>query len=216
MQHVSNGSLRVVTEMLTLAREVGAVARQVAATTSPSRIKCAAHNASEGQHQRGNKRLNRMCDAMGSARETRTAILLSEASGYVEAEQALPIAARIDACVAQLLVGRSLGAPSCGGQEAPSHRLVLRFASRPRPPRSSQELRRQGGEWWPSAGARHPARTPSPRPHQPRRYAAGMQLGTAPRSHNRANCSLSGQARRPFIRAILLVPAATSTRTSPE
>jgi four helix bundle protein len=108
MQHVSNGSLRVVTEMISLAREVGAVVRQVArhdkSLTDQMRRAwtSAAHDASEGQHQRGNKRLNRMCDAMGSARETRTAILLSEAYGYVEAEQALPLAARIDACVAQL------------------------------------------------------------------------------------------------------------------
>ncbi|MEZ4446044.1 MAG: four helix bundle protein [Polyangiaceae bacterium] len=109
MQQASHtGSLRVVAEMIALAREVGAVAREVArhdrSLTDQMRRAwtSAAHNASEGQHQRGNKRLNRMCDAMGSARETRTAILLAEAYGYVEPAQALPLAQRIDSCVAQL------------------------------------------------------------------------------------------------------------------
>ncbi|MEZ4447421.1 MAG: four helix bundle protein [Polyangiaceae bacterium] len=102
------GSLRVVAEMITLAREVGAMAREVArhdrALTDQMRRAwaSAAQNASEGQHQRGNKRLNRMCDAMGSARETRTAVLLAEAFGYVEAAEALSLARRIDGCVAQL------------------------------------------------------------------------------------------------------------------
>ncbi|MEZ4438262.1 MAG: four helix bundle protein [Polyangiaceae bacterium] len=109
MQQASNpGSLRVVAVMIRLARDVGAIARQVArhdrSLTDQMRRAwtSAAHNASEGQHQRGNKRINRMCDAMGSARETRTAILLAEAYGYIDRAQALPLAQRIDDCVAQL------------------------------------------------------------------------------------------------------------------
>ena len=109
MQSVTTtGRLRVVDHIIALAREVGAVARAakphdrdladqiLRAWTS------AANNSSEGQHQRGAKRLNRMCDAMGSAREARTGILLAEAYGYVPASIAEPLAARIDACVAQL------------------------------------------------------------------------------------------------------------------
>ncbi|MEZ4445811.1 MAG: four helix bundle protein [Polyangiaceae bacterium] len=109
MQHPTHhGTLRVIDEMIAIAREVGAMARQVAnhdnALTDQMRRAwtSAANNASEGQHQRGNKRLNRMCDAMGSARETRTAILLAEAYGYVDSARALALAQRIDGCVAQL------------------------------------------------------------------------------------------------------------------
>ena len=39
---------------------------------------------------------------MGSARESRTSVLLAEAYGYVPAEIALPLAKQIDSCVAQL------------------------------------------------------------------------------------------------------------------
>jgi four helix bundle protein len=107
-QNGTHGGLRVVDDMIRLAREVGAVARAVSghdrALTGQMRRAwtSAANNASEGQHQRGNKRVNRMDDAMGSARETRTAVLLAEAYGYVPASQAQPLAQRIDGCVAQL------------------------------------------------------------------------------------------------------------------
>jgi four helix bundle protein len=107
-ENTTRGGLRVVDDMIRLAREVGAVARAVSghdrALTDQMRRAwtSAANNASEGQHQRGNKRVNRMDDAMGSARETRTAVLLAEAYGYVPASRAQPLAQRIDECVAQL------------------------------------------------------------------------------------------------------------------
>ena len=108
MSQSHSGELRLVGTIISLARPVGAVIRKVhphdkeLADQLRRAWTSTANNASEGQHQRGNKRLNRMDDAMGSARESRTCVLLAEAYGYVPAETALPLAKQIDACVAQL------------------------------------------------------------------------------------------------------------------
>ena len=107
-QESKRGELRVVTTIIELARPIGVIIRKVhphdkeLADQLRRAWTSAANNATEGQHQRGNKRINRMDDAMGSARESRTSVLLAEAYGYVPAEIALPLAKQIDSCVAQL------------------------------------------------------------------------------------------------------------------
>ena len=105
---MSQNRFRLADTMIELARPVGAVARAVRphdrdlADQMLRAWTSANNNLNEGRHQRGNKSTNRFDDAMGSARETRTAILLAEAYGHVPATKAIPLAARIDQCVAQL------------------------------------------------------------------------------------------------------------------
>jgi four helix bundle protein len=108
MSPSNRNRFRLADTMVELARDVGAVARAVKphdrdlADQMLRAWTSANHNLNEGRHQRGNKSTNRIDDAMGSARETRTAIMLAEAYGHVPATKALPLAHRIDGCVAQL------------------------------------------------------------------------------------------------------------------
>jgi four helix bundle protein len=101
-------SLRVVDEIVELTvqmREaVALIARQDADLARQLRRSwsSAALNSSEGQGQRGAKGLNRLDDAMGSAREARDTLRMSVAWGYLEQQQWVALIERVDGVVAQL------------------------------------------------------------------------------------------------------------------
>lgn len=59
-------------------------------------------NIGEGAYSRGGNQLSRFQDAAGSANETRSALKVATAWGYVRAEQAQPVDALLDRICAML------------------------------------------------------------------------------------------------------------------